>query len=497
MRWRATVLFAVLLASFAYFYQGVGPNQNSRFDLVRAIVDKRTLAIDAYAANTIDKAEANGHTYSDKAPGLAFASAPVYMLARVVQGFRTPTRDSARAALYFLTAVVVGGTSALGGAAAYLWLRRRGVSTAAAAIAVVAWSFGSNQFAYATLFVAHAFAGGLLVLAFTRIEAGASRRALVLAGFLAGWAAISEYPVGVLGLFLLVYAWRTVGRRALAPFAAGAIAPFALLMMYDDACFGSPFALGYAHLANAEFRSVIDSGFYGLRAPAPAAAFALVASEHRGLLPLAPWTLATVLGAIAIRRGRPRELLFLAGSAAFLFLLAASYARWDGGAAMGPRYFVPALPFVAILAAFGFDAIGKEVGGPRRTALTTLAGASIVYAIAISTACVVVMPELPDVPVAAPAPGMGPVDPEHPLTTLVGPLLARGHVSVKGTTRDGHIGFAIGLPDHDDDAILIGERVGLRGLASVVPLFLLWALGILAFARPPAPWGDADPSPNG
>ena len=47
---------AVILSSFIYFYEGGGWNQNSRFDLLRAIVEKHTLRIDAYRENTQDDA---------------------------------------------------------------------------------------------------------------------------------------------------------------------------------------------------------------------------------------------------------------------------------------------------------------------------------------------------------------------------------------------------------------------------------------------------------
>ena len=42
------VLGAGLLLSYAYFYQGGGWNQNSRFALVRAMTERDTLQIDAY-----------------------------------------------------------------------------------------------------------------------------------------------------------------------------------------------------------------------------------------------------------------------------------------------------------------------------------------------------------------------------------------------------------------------------------------------------------------
>src|SRR4029077_11460601 len=77
IRIRAFLIFGVIFFSYAYFYEGGGWNQNSRFDMVRAIVEQSTLRIDAYHENTNDKAFANGHYYSDKAPGLALLAVPI------------------------------------------------------------------------------------------------------------------------------------------------------------------------------------------------------------------------------------------------------------------------------------------------------------------------------------------------------------------------------------------------------------------------------------
>src|ERR1700722_15420978 len=70
-----------LLLAYAYFYQAGGWNQNSRFDLIRALAEHGTVRIDAYAQNTGDKATFEGHTYSDKAPGQALTAVPPVALA--------------------------------------------------------------------------------------------------------------------------------------------------------------------------------------------------------------------------------------------------------------------------------------------------------------------------------------------------------------------------------------------------------------------------------
>src|SRR5277367_602135 len=84
IRIRALLILTVTFFSYAYFYEGAGWNQNSRFDMVRAIVEKGTLRIDEFQQNTEDKAFANGHYYSDKAPGLSLMAVPAARAGRVL-----------------------------------------------------------------------------------------------------------------------------------------------------------------------------------------------------------------------------------------------------------------------------------------------------------------------------------------------------------------------------------------------------------------------------
>jgi hypothetical protein len=473
----------LLFASFGYFYQGAGPHQYSRFDLVRAAVDRRTFVIDDYAKNTIDKAEADGHFYSDKAPGLALASTPVYFVVRLAQRFATPSRDSARAALYLITLIVVGGASAAAGAFVFLFQRRLGIAPLPALLAVAAYALGSNHFAYATLYVGHAFVAALLVIAFTLLHRAEARhrRTLAVAGLLVGWAAISEYPAGALAVFLALYGARRLGTRALAPFAIAAAVPLVVLAVYNTSCFGSPFTLGYDRLPSETYRTAMARGFYGVALPSPVILYRLLFGEQRGILPLAPWILLVAPGLLVLWRRHRLESILVGTCILFPLLLASSYAVWHGGMAMGPRHFVVALPFAGIATGVALDVF------MRRVSIFAAAIASILYAIVVCLACVAVMPEFPDAPIPIRVADMSAPDPEHPLTTLVLPLLARGHVSVKGTTPAGHIGYAIGFEGHDDDAINLGERLGLRGLLSLVPLLLVWIFAAIAARARPGP----------
>src|SRR6266568_7641833 len=71
-------LFLLAFATYAYFQAGGGWNQNSQFDLTRAIVERHTFAIDAYASNTGDVARSDEHTYSNKSPALSWLAAIPY-----------------------------------------------------------------------------------------------------------------------------------------------------------------------------------------------------------------------------------------------------------------------------------------------------------------------------------------------------------------------------------------------------------------------------------
>src|SRR4051812_27733275 len=76
------ILGVVLFASYAYFYQAGGWNQNSRFAMVRAILERHTLQIDAYQLHTGDRAFHDGHYYSDKAPGQSLMALPAAAVSR-------------------------------------------------------------------------------------------------------------------------------------------------------------------------------------------------------------------------------------------------------------------------------------------------------------------------------------------------------------------------------------------------------------------------------
>ncbi len=481
----STLVFVSVLVTFAYFYQGGGPNPNSRFNLVRAMVEDGTLSIDNYHTNTFDKSSREGHYYSDKAPGLSFAAVPIYAVFRLLQGPISNPNDT-DIALYLITIFSVGLFSALSAVAFYLLLRRFGISSLAALLALSAWLIGSSAFAYGIIFLAHQFVGSLLLLAFALLywrsnsEALSDRGRLCLvslAGLLAGWASISEYPAGIVAGFFFIYGTLRLGIRAMVPFAIAGLVPLVILGGYNQVCFGSPFSLGYSHLTAKVFQKVANRGFFGLGMPDPQVMVGILVDEYRGLLPLSPILALAPLGYYF--QFKKRRLKLEAGvmlaAVIFHWLLVSSYVRWDGGLAIGPRYFVPALPFLSIPLAYVFE-LPRVVSSAFSDTIRVIAVILLVVSVSICTVCVLVMPEFPDFPPGVQSDQETKDIIHHPIGRFIMPMFLKDMVSQKTVRPNGTVDLAFLDPDGKNDTWNIGEKMGLRGRKSIIPLLVFWAL---------------------
>src|ERR1035441_10028711 len=165
IRTRALLIGAVVLVAYVYFYQGGGWNQNSRFDLVRAMVELGTLRIDAYRENTGDKAFANGHYYSDKAPGLALLAEPIAEATRPLLRAGGVDPDSARglaAMSYVVTVFGVALPMAVACAVLFLIALQLGSDTSAAAFGALALGLATPMWAYFHAVLGTFACGGVL-----------------------------------------------------------------------------------------------------------------------------------------------------------------------------------------------------------------------------------------------------------------------------------------------------------------------------------------------
>ena len=381
LRYRSLLLLALLLVCYAYVLPRWSDwSQNSRLDLVLALADDRSVSIDRYVVNTGDYALFKGHAYSDKAPGPAFLALPAYLalrplidspwvqrhaqslggasLASTLRADGSGLRDDkVRFALvqYLLTLLTVVVPAALLGLLLYHAALRLGVAPAPALLSTLVYALGSPAAAYAGNFYSHQIVAVLLFGAFflagdaQRVHAG--WRQGVLCGLLLGWAVISEYPVALAAAIIGVYALvRRGGRWSLWLMVGGAV-PLALLAVYDRAAFGTPLPVGYNY--SALWQNQHHTGFLSITFPSLEALWGLSFGAFRGLFVRSPWLLLALPGYALWWRARQSraELWVTLLVPLSLYLFYSSSIMWWGGFAVGPRYLVPMLPFLALPAA--------------------------------------------------------------------------------------------------------------------------------------------------
>jgi hypothetical protein len=345
-------LAALAIATYGWFFGGAGWNQNAQFDLTRALVERRTLYIDAYAANTADVSVGrDGHTYINKPPGVSvLAAIPYALVFGVEQLTRKRVDDLVRVNVWIVTALTCGVSGALIGLALFLFGRKMGVSRVSALIVALSILFGTIVFAYSTMLFAHVPSALFMLLALIWM-----RDRPLLAGIAAGAAACCFYVCAIASAILLLV-FISVSRRGVVRFIAGAL-PFAILIaLYQYVCFGSPWTTSL----QVSRRFTAPGLFLGVfRAPTLEALWGLTFSAYRGLFYAAPVLLLAFLGMVIMARRRERvaELIAICAISAVTILVISSFNGWNGGWAFGPRYLLSIIPLLGVPMMFAADVL--------------------------------------------------------------------------------------------------------------------------------------------
>lgn len=475
--WKSALLLGcVILFSFVYFYEGGGWNQNSRFDLLRAILDRHTLRIDAYHENTQDKAHFRGHYYSDKAPGLVFAAVPVACGARAALRAIGIAPQSARG-LFALSYLVSAGTVALPTALAAVCLfflgLRFGTSETASAFGAWAAALGTPLWAYASLFWAHALVGACFVFAFAAAlklrDAGTARQLFawsLAVGFAAGWATVTEYPAApisvLLALFAVVQVWKR-GRQGrwsvIAGVGLGALVCIAVLFGYLSAAFGS-IRPSYSYYDPNSFSFMQQRGYMGLTYPHPDRLLKLLFGCSRGLFFASPIAFAAPFGLWKLGKQRTyfSPALVAAVIAIYYFLFNSSFYWWKAGRSFGPRYVGASIPLLCC----GIAVLWQRVTPAWRRVLIAVAACSILLTLmVVSTTSQLAVQD------------------NCPMLHSVWPAFWSGQMA---TNRESMLTVAEAASGKYG-AFNLGQLLGLHGLASLLPLFGVWAAGIWLWHR--------------
>ena len=444
------LLFTLCFLSYSYFYQGGGWNQNSRFDLTRAIVEQHSVVIDAYAANTGDISVRDGHIYCDKAPGQALLAVPVYAL--FMHG-RAATSANLNNAAYVITVV----TAALPGAVAVWvlyavllsWHVRRGWAAACAlgyGLATLAWP-------YSTMLFGHQLVAALLLSAFALLlrERNRSTRAPVAAGLCLGLACMVEYQALLGAGAIGVLAVRR-GPRAIAAVIGGALPPLLVLAFYHWQAFGAPWMLAYDY-STMPFR---HQGFFmGLGIPNLIVLREITLGPYRGLFYSAPWLLLALPGAwLWLRSPRAFGALSAGAVVVLYFWMNASLVDWQSGWSYGPRFLVPTLPFLALLAG-GLGSLQW-----RSVFLARLVGAIMGLALLFSYAATLLGTAVnPQTPLGI----------KRPFAEYLVPQWQADRISLAGQDTEMKWPRAGMTPASWN----IGQKLGLFGRASLLPLLVM------------------------
>jgi len=356
------LLLLVALAALTPIYV-VSTQDVSRLCLTRSLL-AGDLTIGSCAGDTVDRARYQGRIYLDKAPGMSLVAVPSALLTSLPAPARwAGTRDFR----IWLIRVLTGGIAfillalAVGRVSEGLSPGRGGLALVTFALATLTGAMAATTFGHVT---AAALGFGAFLFA--------CRGRYALAGLLAGLAMLVEYQTAIIVAVVAVYVALKGWRQVLA-YAAGIVPGGLLLAAYDQAAFGSPFHLSYRYVAN-KFAREQASGFFGISLPHWSSAYAVMLSD-RGLLVASPVTVAALVGLFLLARRHLREALVCAAIVSGFLLLEFGYFLPYGGTSPGPRFLIPALPFLAL-------GLGPAYARFPRTTLL-LAGVSLIASITL------------------------------------------------------------------------------------------------------------------
>jgi hypothetical protein len=419
---------AIVVLGFAWgvVMHQMGWAQMAHFNQVLAF-SKGQPEIDQWHWNTNDKAWVDGHFYSVKGPGTAALTTLPYMaieelggekLARaavdntqrtahrkwitesvvplenygynVDRGLRVQaivTHDTPIVWALTLIAAVIPAVLML---LCVRWAADRfvpGYGTAAA----ITLGLGTAVMTFASEFFSHVIAAGLAFAAFCvlmRERDGPPRwQRVALAGLLAGLAVSFEFQTGLAGIVLFFYALSRridLPRRA-AGYAAGAVAGALPTLAFNTWAFGSPLKLAYSDavafpgVTGHDELGLNSHGFFGITVPRFDSAVDLLLAG-RGLLVLTPILVMAVVGVLIMRRGEHRaEANTILAVAAVYFIYNSGYWLPFGGGTPGPRFLIPALPFLAIGLAFAYRRLPALTLGLAIPSALLMAIGSVTY----------------------------------------------------------------------------------------------------------------------
>ncbi len=461
----ALLIFIILLATYAFFFQGGRGNSNPQFALIHSIIERHRLDVTGYPTGA-DIVAHNGKLYSSRAPGNALIAVPSFFLFwnLLTDGLHVETWLAEHLAVYLATVATTSLFTALTAIMLYFVVLKISDSPVTALIAAFGFGLGTIIFPFATLFFVHPtgafFCFSSFFLIFMTVRTTPQKPKfywLLCAGFMSGYAVVTEHPAFLgTALITLYLFWILKNKLHIIWFILGGLLAAGILMGYNYLAFGDPFFLSYKAytLSDSPSFAAHKEGFLGITFPKLDILRKITFEPQRGLFFYNPIMLGVFPGLYVLwKRKKYRiELALILCTALAFFLLNASYGDtityWGGGASTGPRHVIDMLPFAMIPVSLFFG---------RAKILFWLLFIPSFFFMLLATSINPVIGY-----------GYG-----NPIFQYLLPSFMRGELNIHQYGAFNNL-FIL----EDSIAFNLGQLMRLKGTLSLIPLAAVWFLGL-------------------